>query len=393
MFTFVDSKIRLMKKIITVIGARPQIIKSAAFSRTVRKAFSNELTEVIVHTGQHYDENMSAVFFDEMEIPKPHYNLEVGSGSHGAQTASMIEKLEEILLKEKPEGILVYGDTNSTLAAAVAASKIHIPIIHVEAGLRSFNKSMPEEVNRIVCDHLSTLLFSPTSTGYQNLINEGFSENKSECSVDAPNIYHCGDIMYDNTSYFTAVALEKNTVLEEIKLTETPFFLTTIHRGANTDDEKNLTSIFSALLNVLEEYSSHHLVLPLHPRTRKCMEENVKAEIKEQIESNTRLHLIDPVSYLNILALENKCDLVITDSGGLQKEAYFNEKPCVILRPETEWVEIVDNGNAIIANADENAIFDAVKKLMDSRQKLTYPSLYGDGEAASFISNEIIRNL
>lgn len=382
-----------MKKILTVIGARPQIIKSAAFSRAVRTQYSGEIKEVIVHTGQHYDENMSAVFFDEMQIPKPDYNLQVGSGSHGSQTAAMIEKLETILLDEKPDGILVYGDTNSTLAGAVAASKIHIPIIHVEAGLRSFNKSMPEEVNRIVCDHLSTLLFSPTSTGYQNLINEGFSEDKNDCSVDAPNIYHCGDIMYDNTSYFAEVALEKNTVLKENGLIDVPFFLSTIHRGANTDDKENLTSIFTALLDVLENYSSHHIVLPLHPRTRKCMEENVEDVVKEKINAHSRLHIIEPVSYLNILALENTCDLVITDSGGIQKEAYFNQKPCVILRPETEWVEIVNNGNAVIANADQKAIVSAVKNLMENRNELTYPSLYGDGEAASFIASEIIRNL
>merc|ERR1711991_804875 len=343
--------------------------------------------------GQHYDDNMSAVFFDEMQIPKPDYNLGVGSGSHGVQTASMIEKLEKILLDEKPDGILVYGDTNSTLAGAIAASKIHVPIIHVEAGLRSFNKAMPEEVNRIVCDHMGTLLFSPTSTGYENLKNEGFSEDQNSCSADNPNIYHCGDIMFDNTSYFSDVALSSNTVIDDEKLNDVPFFLSTIHRGANTDNSENLTSIFSALLEILENYKEHHLVLPLHPRTKKCMEEIVSSSILDQVEHNSRLHLIDPVSYLNILALENKCDLVITDSGGLQKEAYFNKKPCVILRPETEWVEIMKNGNAVIANADKNAIVSGVKDLMGKKDALTYPSLYGDGKAASFIASEIIRNL
>ncbi len=382
-----------MKKVLTVIGARPQIIKSAAFSRVVRTEFPNQLKEVIVHTGQHYDENMSAIFFEEMQIPKPDYNLEVGSASHGKQTSAMIIKLEEILQDERPDGILVYGDTNSTLAAAVAASKIHVPIIHVEAGLRSFNKSMPEEVNRIVCDHLSTLLFSPTTTGYNNLVNEGFSEDKEECSVDAPNVYHCGDIMYDNTSFFSEVALEKNTVLSKNNLENTPFFLCTIHRGANTDDKIKLTTIFSALLKILEDHPNHQLVLPLHPRTRNCMVENVDSEILKKVNNHDRLQLIDPVSYLNILALESKCDLIITDSGGLQKEAYFNEKPCVILRPETEWVEIVDHGNAVIADADESAIIHGVNSFMKTKDELTYPSLYGDGKAASFIANEIIRTL
>lgn len=382
-----------MKKIITVIGARPQIIKSAAFSRVARTSFSDRLEEVIVHTGQHYDENMSAVFFDEMEIPQPHYNLGVGSGSHGKQTAAMIEQLEEILLKEQPDGILVYGDTNSTLAGAVAASKIHVPIIHVEAGLRSYNKSMPEEVNRIVCDHLSTLLFSPTISGYQNLIKEGFSENKEKCSVDHSNVYHCGDIMYDNTLYFSEMAQEKNTVIHEYNLNETPFFLSTIHRGANTDSEKNLRAIFTALLEVLKKYSSHKIVLPLHPRTKKCMADHLDQELRSEIENHERFELIAPVSYLNILALEKKCDLVITDSGGLQKEAFFNEKPCVILRPETEWVEIVENGNAIIADANQELIVTAVHDLMEKRDTLTYPHLYGEGDAADFIAKEIICTL
>jgi UDP-GlcNAc3NAcA epimerase len=382
-----------MKKILTVIGARPQIIKSAAFSRVVRTQFPTDLSELIVHTGQHYDENMSAVFFNEMEIPKPDYNLEVGSGSHANQSAMMMIKLEEIFLSEKPDAVLVYGDTNSTLAAAVVASKINIPLIHVEAGLRSFNKSMPEEVNRIVCDHLSTLLFSPTKSGYDNLIREGFSIDQTNCSADSPNIYHCGDIMYDNTVYFSALAEKNNTVIQNERLEDVPFFLCTIHRGANTDDPQKLTAIFSALLQILDEHASHHIVLPLHPRTLKCMEFNLERAILENVKRNERFHLIEPVSYLNILALENKCELVITDSGGLQKEAYFNEKACVILRPETEWVEIVENGNAIIADADEKKIVEGVKNFIENKSSLTFPSLYGDGKAAEFIAQEILRTL
>lgn len=386
-------KMSEMKKILTVIGARPQIIKSAAFSRAVRTRFTSQLEEIIVHTGQHYDENMSAVFFDEMSIPQPDYNLGVGSASHGKQTAEMIVELEQIMLKEKPDAMLVYGDTNSTLAGAVAASKIHVPIIHVEAGLRSFNKSMPEEVNRIVCDHLSTLLFSPTKLGYQNLINEGFSEDKELCTVDSPNIYHCGDIMFDNTLHFSALAEETNTVLDQHDLRESPFFLSTIHRGANTDSPENLSSIFEALLTILDHFDQHQLVLPLHPRTKKCMENNLTDFLQNRIDKQKRFRLIDPVSYLNILSLEKNCELVITDSGGLQKEAFFNEKPCVILRPETEWVEIVENGNAIIADSNSEKIVTAVKELMGKKAQLTYPRLYGDGKAAEFIASEIIRNL
>ena len=381
-----------MKKIVTIIGARPQIIKSAAISRAVRDEFEDHLQEVIVHTGQHYDENMSSVFFDEMNIPEPHYNLGVGSASHGKQTAMMIERLELILSDEEPDGLLVYGDTNSTLAGAITASKMHIPIVHVEAGLRSFNKSMPEEVNRVVCDHLSTLLFSPTKAGYLHLKAEGFSsETAPPYSPDAPKIYHCGDIMLDNTIFFKDVALQKNTVIENNQLENKSFFLSTIHRGANTDHATHLTAIFEAFLMILEKFSSHAIVLPLHPRTLKNMEDRLEKDFLENIRSHERMVIIPPVSYLNILALESKCDLLITDSGGLQKEAYFNEKPCVILRPETEWTEIVEQGNAVIANADKAKIVDGVDKLM--QKKLEFPPLYGDGSAAVFICEQIVKHL
>ncbi|NOR86130.1 MAG: UDP-N-acetylglucosamine 2-epimerase (non-hydrolyzing), partial [Bacteroidales bacterium] len=220
-----------MKKIVTIIGARPQIIKAAALSRAIKNSFSNQLQEIIVHTGQHYDSNMSEVFFTELSIPKPNYNLNVGSGKHGEQTAKMITGIEEILLNEKPDALILYGDTNSTLAGAIAASKIHIPIVHIEAGLRSFNKSMPEEINRIMCDHASTLLFSPTPTGYRNLVNEGFQDYKNgPYSTDRPKIYHCGDVMYDNSLYFSQLAKTQSTVLTENNLEVGNFILGTIHR-------------------------------------------------------------------------------------------------------------------------------------------------------------------
>lgn len=382
-----------MKKIVTIIGARPQIIKSAAISRVVEKEFPNKLEEIVVHTGQHYDENMSKVFFDELGIPKPQYNLGVGSGSQGKQTAEMLIGIEVVLEKEKPDALVVYGDTNSTLAGATAAAKMNIPIVHIEAGLRSYNKSMPEEVNRVVCDHLSTLLFSPTKSGFVNLKKEGFSENnKPPYNPDNAKIYHCGDIMYDNSLYFSALANTKNTVIEEYGLQNTPFFLSTIHRGSNTDNANHLNEIFEAFLEVMQKHDEIVLVLPLHPRTKNCMDQHLSKDTLSRIEANSRIKIIPPVSFLNITALEKNCEMVITDSGGLQKEAFFFKKPCVILRPETEWVEIVENGNAIITNYHKNKIINAIAHF-SSNTSLTYPDFYGNGKAAEFICSEIILNL
>ncbi len=382
-----------MKKIVTIIGARPQIIKSAALSRAVREVFSEQLTELVVHTGQHYDQNMSEVFFEEMGIPKPSFNLGVGSGSHGKQTAEMLSAIEQILISEKPDALVVYGDTNSTLAGATAAAKLHVPIVHIEAGLRSYNKKMPEEVNRVVCDHLSTLLFSPTKSGFDNLIKEGFSGSTTPpFNADNPKIYHCGDVMFDNSHYFSTLADEKSTVIVDNELTKGNFILSTIHRNNNTDDPERLGAIFSVFLTVLETYPEKEIVLPLHPRTKNCMfdlPEELQADIKKQ----ERLKIIDPVSFFNIIALEKYCDMVVTDSGGLQKEAFFFQKPCVILRPETEWVEIVENGNALIADADYDKILAGIKELYSRKNTLTYPPLYGDGKSAEFICREIIEHL
>ena len=382
-----------MKKIITIIGARPQIIKSAALSRAVREIFPNQILELVVHTGQHYDQNMSDIFFDEMGIPKPSFNLGVGSGTHGQQTADMLSAIEQILISEKPDALVVYGDTNSTLAGATAASKLHIPIVHIEAGLRSYNKKMPEEVNRVVCDHLSTLLFSPTKSCFDNLIKEGFSGSTvAPYCADNPKIYHCGDVMFDNSHYFATLADEKSTVMKDNKLTSGNFILSTIHRNNNTDDPKRLGAIFNAFLTVLDHYAEKEIVLPLHPRTKNCIEDLPK-ELRERIEGQTRLKIIDPVSFFNIIALEKHCDMVVTDSGGLQKEAFFFQKPCVILRPETEWVEIVENGNALIADADYDKIISGIQDLYRRKDTMTYPPLYGDGKTAEFICREIIENL
>ena len=381
-----------MKKIITVIGARPQIIKAAAISRAIKNNFSDKILEVIVHTGQHYDENMSQIFFEELEIPFPNFNLNVGSGSHGEQTAKMLEGLENIYMQEKPDAVIVYGDTNSTIAGALAASKIHIPVIHIEAGLRSFNKAMPEEINRIACDHMSTLLFTPSETGHRNLLNEGIKNDQKEAaSIDNPKIYLCGDIMYDNSLYFSAMSEQKSEILKELEITTDEFILCTIHRDTNTDDTANLNAIFRALLRI-QKTSNLKIVLPLHPRTKEKLNSHLDENLLTEINQNKNFKIIPPTGFLDIISLEKNARLIITDSGGLQKEAFFFQKPCVILREQTEWIEIVENGNAVIAGANELKIISSVETLF-KRTDFTYPNLYGDGNAANFICKKITEEL
>ena len=378
-------------KIITIIGARPQIIKAAALSRAIKNHFSNKIEELIVHTGQHYDQNMSEVFFGELSIPKPSINLNIGSGSHGKQTALMIEQIEEVLIKEQPNAIVVYGDTNSTLAASIAASKIHIPIVHIEAGLRSFNKKMPEEINRILCDHSSTLLFSPTKTGFNNLINEGFKqENVTPYSVDKPGIFLCGDIMYDNSLHFSNLSDEKSTILNDLKLATGEFILATVHRNDNTDNATNLNEIFHSFLEIATKHNQK-IVLPLHPRTKKILSTTLEDELYQAIIKSSNIIITEPVSFLDMIALEKHSKLIITDSGGVQKEAFFFKKPCIILRPETEWTELVECKAAKIAGANNKAIMLAYNEFYNQRS-LDFPELFGNGKAAEFICEHLIRN-
>jgi UDP-GlcNAc3NAcA epimerase len=379
-----------MHKILTIIGARPQIIKAAALSRAIKNNFADKIQEVIVHTGQHYDENMSQVFFDELQIPHPNYNLNTGSGNHGKQTASMIEGIEEILVTEKPNCIVLYGDTNSTLAGAIVASKIHIPVIHIEAGLRSFNKSMPEEINRIMCDHVSTLLFSPTKSGYDNLLKEGFKENNQPpYSYDNPKVYHCGDVMYDNSLYFSTVAEQKTSVLKDNDLEKNKFILATIHRNNNTDEPLRLNALFRSMNKIATE-NKIKIILPLHPRTAKLLSQNLSEEIYKVVTSNEFIKIIPPVSFLEMIALEKNAALIMTDSGGVQKEAFFFQKPCIILRSETEWVELVNCGAAQIADADETKIMHAYNYFSKATD-LQFPNLFGDGKAAEFICEKILK--
>ena len=374
--------------ILTIVGARPQIIKAAALSRVISNNFQN-IEEIIVHTGQHYDKNMSDVFFTELEIPKPQINLKVGSSSHGAQTALMIEKIEKVMQEYSPDAVVVYGDTNSTLATAVAASKLHIPIVHIESGLRSFNKKMPEEVNRILCDHVSTLLFSPTKSGFNNLLNEGFSkEYSNNASPDHPNIYHCGDVMYDNSLYFSKLSDENSDILEKLKLRNEKFILATVHRNDNTDSKIKLTDLFSTFLEITEIHQLK-IILPLHPRTSKMMEQLLDSKLLKKIQESNLLTIINPAGFLDMIALEKNAELIITDSGGVQKEAYFFKKPCIILRPQTEWVEIVETKSAVISDTNSKIILEATERFL-SNPDLEFPEVFGNGNAASFIAQEML---
>ncbi|MDY6915759.1 MAG: UDP-N-acetylglucosamine 2-epimerase (non-hydrolyzing) [Candidatus Cloacimonadota bacterium] len=347
-------------KLLTIIGARPQFIKAATVSRVVAK--KDDIQEIIVHTGQHFDDNMSEIFFQQMQIPKPDYNLEINTLSHGAMTGRMLEKIETVLQKEKPDWVLVYGDTNSTIAGALAAKKLHIKVAHVEAGLRSFNLRMPEEVNRILTDRISDILFCPTKTAVDNLSKEGFEHLPAI-------IDKCGDVMYDAALFYAKRSQKPNQELPP------EFLLATCHRAENTDDPKRLEEIFSAFSNISKQTP---IILPLHPRTRKILgKRNV------EIDANNLL-LIEPVGYLEMVWLLQNCQMVLTDSGGLQKEAYFFQKPCLTLRDETEWVELVEHGVNKICGASKQLIIKNYKQF--SNQKIKFPKqLYGNGKAAERI--------
>lgn len=380
------------KKIITIVGARPQIIKASAISRAIGLYFKEEIEEIIVHTGQHYDQNMSQIFFEELGIPKPSHNINVGSGRHGQQTAKMIDGIEKILIEEKPDSVILYGDTNSTIAGALAAAKIHIPVVHIEAGLRSFNKKMPEEINRIACDHMSSLLFSPTKQGIKNLQKEGFKlKQEGKASMDEPNMYHCGDIMLDNSMYFGKKVNGESQLLTSLKLEFNKYILCTIHRDSNTDIDNNLIGILEALLSCQEE-THMKIVLPLHPRTKAKIEQLRDQNFVDRFIKNPNIIILPPAGFNDIIVLEKNTKLIITDSGGLQKEAYFFKKPCVILREQTEWVEIVENGNAILTGADYSKIKTAISILL-AKDDFTYPALFGDGKAGKFICSKILSDL
>lgn len=379
----------MKKKILTIVGARPQIIKAAALSRAIRSLHSDLLEERILHTGQHYDHGMSQVFFDEMGIPTPDLQLNLGGGSHGEQTARMLDAIEKEIIQNRPAAVLVYGDTNSTIAGALAASKLHVPLIHVEAGLRSFNKTMPEEINRITADHVSSLLFVPTPTGMQNLEREGFNlafEGPGE--LNRPRVVLCGDVMYDNAIHYRHIAGKQSGILDQIGGDR--FMLATIHRDHNTDFPDRLTQILSGLHEAAIQLH-WKIVLPLHPRTAKMLQLPAFKGAADLMASPA-FRVIPPVSYLDMIRLESNAEAIATDSGGVQKEAYFYKKPCVILRPETEWVELLERGHAVIANTNTQTITEALVHFSKNRPN-DWPEYYGNGKAAEQICHHIIHSL
>lgn len=358
-----------MKKIITVIGARPQFIKASVVSKELRKEFN----EIIIHTGQHYDKNMSDIFFTQLNIPKPDYNLGIGGGTHAFQTGNMMIEIEKILMDEKPDYVLVYGDTNSTLAASLAASKLLIPVIHIEAGLRSFNMKMPEEQNRVLTDHISKLLFASTDEAVNNLKNEGITKN----------VFNVGDVMCDSVLYFSKLT-EKNFKLDLIPLYEkkelTKWYLTTIHRAENTEDDKNLREILKAL-NELDEM----VIFPVHPRIRKMI------DLLKKENGYNNIYFIEPVDYLTMLYLTKNSKKVITDSGGLQKECYILDVPCITVRDQTEWVETLKNGYNVLSKPIYKELLNKINDAkINDKNKVNY---YGDGNASKKIVDIMLKSI
>ncbi len=386
---------KVSMKILTVVGARPQFIKAAMVSRAIIAYNQNvegkpqaQITEVILHTGQHYDDNMSRIFFDQLGIPKPAYNLQVGSGSHGETTGMMLAGIERVLGEEKPDWVLVYGDTNSTLAGALAACKLHIPVAHVEAGLRSYNKRMPEEINRVLTDHVSTLLLCPTKVAVVNLAKEGITRN----------VHQVGDVMYDAALMFGELADKDSGILERLLLKKKSYYLVTVHRAENTDEPQRLKNIFAAFCEIATKDCP--VVLPLHPRTRGVLVQHGLARQKDSLSdgvyyplecSNPYVKMVDPVSFLDMVMLEKYAKVILTDSGGVQKEAYFHKVPCVTLRDETEWVETVEAGANVLVGADRERIRRAC---MRDHSQPAETRLYGDGDGGGqivsfFLSHDI----
>jgi UDP-GlcNAc3NAcA epimerase len=363
-------------KIVTIVGARPQFVKAAAVSRAIRKfnarARVKRITEVLLHTGQHYDYNMSQVFFEQLEIGEPKYHLGVGSGTHGEMTGAMLAKVEQALMKETPDWVLVYGDTNSTLAGALAAAKLHIPVAHVEAGLRSFNRQMPEEINRILTDHLSGLLFCPTAAAVRNLGYEGITVG----------VHMVGDVMYDAFLFYKKLAAERSGILQDLGLRRGKYCLGTVHRQENTEDPQKLDNILAAFEALAREDCP--MVLPLHPRTVKVIRMRRGDDI--QIPN---VKILPPVSYLDMIALETQARIILTDSGGIQKEAFFAKVPCITLRDETEWVETVEAGWNHLTGANEKSILKAFSAASESRLG-KHTKLYGEGRASEHVLQDLI---
>jgi UDP-GlcNAc3NAcA epimerase len=367
----------MQKKIVTVVGARPQFIKAAALSKEIEKR--ENITEIIAHTGQHYDDKLSNIFFNQLNIPAEKYNFKVGSLSHAQQTAAILSKTEEVLKLENPDYLLVYGDTNSTLAAALAAAKMHIPVVHVEAGLRSFNKLMPEELNRIATDHISTHLFCPTQTAKQNLINENFSVEPNDAlpiSINNPKVSVVGDVMFDINLLIRPLLKQKVNYFSG-----EPYALCTIHRAENTDNLRAFEGIFKAIDALCKQ--GENILFPVHPRTLKLME-NLPGELLNSLRSQKRLIFAEPLGFIEMMEALSNAQFVLTDSGGLQKEAYFFNKPILILREQTEWVELLKGNYGVLCGSDTQKIIETAQKFKNY-QLPKQTNFYGDGNAAKHI--------
>jgi UDP-GlcNAc3NAcA epimerase len=376
-------------KIVTIVGARPQFIKAAAVHRAIQDLNKRErpIQEILIHTGQHYDYLMDRVFFEELKLPKPNYHLGVGSGSHAKQTGLMLERIESVLQKEKPEGVMVYGDTNSTLAGALAAAKQNIPVAHVEAGLRSYHRAMPEEINRLLTDHLSTFLFCPTNQAVRNLLKEGIKGGRSRV------VKNVGDVMYDSILYYSELAEEKSSILRDLglftvktrnsKFITHNYYLATLHRAENTDDPERLKSILRALNEIGKNTTT---VLPLHPRTKKMM------KVYHFFRAFKNIKFIEPVSYFDMLKLERNARTILTDSGGVQKEAYWLRVPCFTLREETEWVETIKSGWNVLTGTNAKRIVGEVGRLEKRRNYPEGNRIFGDGKAGEKIVQTLIRH-
>ncbi len=358
-------------------------------SRAFAVYLNDEVSDFILHTGQHYDDDLSEIFFSEMGIPQPAFRLSIGSLSHARQTAKMMEGIEDAIETIEPTAVLVYGDTNSTLSGALAAAKMNIPIVHVEAGLRSFNRKMPEEINRVLTDHVSTLLFSPTQTGIDNLIKEGFSLNtKFPYSSDQPGIFLSGDVMFDNTVFFSKESEALGRVANKWIISDQPYFLATIHRTNNTDNLERLLSIFMGLEKVSKELD-RYIIIPLHPRTKKAL--GFISESEKIFKRTPKIVLIPPASFLEMFNLESHSEMIFTDSGGVQKEAYVLNKPCVVLREETEWVELLKTNACKLADANPEKILTESLYLFNNKN-LNFPLLFGNGNASQFIAEKMFQN-
>lgn len=375
-----------MLQLLSIAGARPQFIKYAAVSRAIQTSYKGRIADKLLHTGQHYDDLMSDVFFRELKLHKPDYHLDTGSATPAVQTALILEGIEKILLNWKPDAVLVFGDTNSTLAGALAAVKLHIPVIHVEAGLRSFHKEMPEEINRVLTDHSSTLLCCPTRLAMDNLHNEGFKTSHGKARLNQPSVVLTGDVMYDIFLEQRNNELPPNPVTDKIK-NGSPYLLATLHRAGNTDELKTLTDILEGFMLTADRLNMP-LYFPVHPRTMHAMQSNSDNKVIDRFLKHERIMISDPASYPVFQRLLHDCSLVLTDAGGVQKEAYFNLKPSVIMRDETEWVELTDAGYAAVAGSVPETIVAESERMLSVNISQN-SALYGDGKAAQAICKEI----